>query len=126
MKTLLVVLACLMSLPTFAVEILSCKLSEKQTIKITKESTKFFYSTNGSKPSVLAGAVTLQAKDIKKETMIKNIIEYTGLPASQISRANVYTLRQDDDGGQTIIRFIFKDETYIAAYVSMGRIAPCH
>ena len=73
----------------------------------------------------LAAAQTIQAKDLKHESTLQELIGQIGINPKDILRVNVYSLSQDDDGGRTIIRFILKDDYSLALVVSMGSIRPC-
>lgn len=125
MKRIVLISMLFLSFSTFAGEVLTCKLGAKETINITKVKNNYFYNVNGKTPSKLSSAQTLQKNDLRKESFLRDLMEHTQVPTEEVSRANVYTLTQDEDGGKTIVRFIFNDNTYVAVYVSMGRIAPC-
>lgn len=125
MKPILLISMLALSFSSFAAEVLTCKLGAKETINITKVRNKYFYNVNGKNLSKLSSAQTLQKNELLKESFLKDLMELTQIPAEEVSRANIYELTSDGDGGKTIVRFIFKDSTYVAVYVSMGRIAPC-
>lgn len=125
MKQILLISMLAFSFSTFAGEVLTCKLGAKETIQITKVKNDYFYKVNGKKAEKLASAQTLQKSEIQKESFLKDLMAYTQVPVNELSRANIYTLSVDDDGGKTIVRFFFKDDTYAAVYVSMGRVSPC-
>lgn len=125
MKHFILALSFLFTASAFAGEVITCETGASQKIKITKENSKYFYSVNGNKVMNLGGAQTIQAKDLKGESTLLEIMSYIGINPKDLSRVNVYSLTRDDDGGKTIIRFIFKDGTYLAAYISMGSIKPC-
>lgn len=125
MKHFILALSFLFTASAFAGEVITCETGPSQKIKITKENSKYFYSVNGNKVMNLGGAQTIQAKDLKGESTLLEIMSYIGINPKDLSRVNVYSLTRDDDGGKTIIRFIFKDGTYLAAYISMGSIKPC-
>lgn len=125
MKNLVIALSFLFALPTFAGEVITCQPYPDESIRIDKENGKYFYSINGQKKMNLAAAQTIQAKDLKHESTLQELIGQIGINPKDILRVNVYSLSQDDDGGRTIIRFILKDDHYLALIVSMGSIRPC-
>lgn len=126
MKSLLIAFAFMLSLPTFANEVLSCQLNPSTGISITKDQrNNYFYSVNGGRLDRLASAQTIQAASLRSDRSILDILKYMRIPASDVARVNVYKLTQNDDGGRTILRFFFKNDTYLAVHVSMNGVHPC-
>ncbi len=125
MKFLVLASLLIMSVSSFAGEVLTCNVSPQKVIKITKENNKYFYKVNKQKLSELASAQTIQKKDLKNESLIQELMEFAGIPAAEVNRVNVYQLSQDADGGNTVVRFIFEDNTAVAGYLSMAGFMPC-
>lgn len=125
MKNFVIALSFLFTLPALAGEVITCQPYSDESIRVDKENGMYFYSINGQKKMELANAQTIQAKDLRRESTLKEIIAQIGLNPKDILRVNVYKLSQDDDGGRTIIRFILKDDYSLALIVSIGGIRPC-
>lgn len=126
MKNLVLALSILFSVPTFAGEVITCDVDSTESIRVDKVNGKYFYSVNGKKAKLLDSAQTIQAKDFKGESTLLGIMDHIGINPKELSRVNAYSLSKDGDGGRTIIRFIYKNETYFAIIVSMGSIKPCY